>query len=160
MKQFEKGVEQLRKTVELDPLQYNSRLRLGFAYAAVHRYVEAESEFRKAEEISPDSVTSLAALTYVYGLEGKKTQAEAMVSELQKQAMKTGHPSLVSLAYIGLDDKDQAIHWLEKAHDQRDTYLNLFMNFGNPILDPLRSNPMFQELERRVRIAQQPESQK
>lgn len=40
-RQFEKGVEQLRKTAELDPQQYNSRIRLGFAYAVVHRYAEA-----------------------------------------------------------------------------------------------------------------------
>ena len=47
--QFEKAPVQCRKMVELDPGQYNSRLRLGSAYAVVHRYAEAESELKKAD---------------------------------------------------------------------------------------------------------------
>jgi tetratricopeptide (TPR) repeat protein len=45
--QFDKALGQYRKTVELDPQQYNSRVRLGFAYAVVHRYAEAERELKK-----------------------------------------------------------------------------------------------------------------
>ena len=150
-RQFEKAIEQFRKTVELDPQQYNSRTRLGFAYAVVRRYTEAEIEFKKAEEISPNSVTSLAALAYIYGLEGKKTQAEEMLAKTKPLALKAGHPWLVCLVYIGLNQKDEAIRWLEKANEQSDFYFNL----KDPLLDPLRSDPRFQDLERRVNAAQQ-----
>src|SRR5215468_4261246 len=108
-RQFEKAVEQMRETVELDPQQYNSRMRLGFAYANLNRYAEAESEFKKAEEISPGSVNSFGALAYVYGLEGKQTEAERMLPEVKAQAMKAGHPSVVSLVSMGLGRKDEAI---------------------------------------------------
>ena len=150
-RQYDKAVEQLRKTVELDPQQYNSRIRLGFAYAGLHRYAEAESEFKKAEEISPGSLNSFGALAYVYGLEGKPTEAERMLPEVKAQAMKTGHPSVVSLVYMGLGRKDEAILWLDEAYEQRDPYLDL----EDPLLDPLRSDPRFQDLERRVKVAQQ-----
>jgi len=150
-RQFEKAVEQFRKTVELDPQQYNSRTRLGFAYTVVHRYTEAEIEFKKAEEISPNSVTSLAALAYIYGLEGKKTQAERALSEIRPLAVKAGHPWLVCLVYIGLNQKDEAIRWLERAYEQGDFYFNL----KDPLVDPLRSDPGFQVLERRVNTATQ-----
>jgi len=153
-RQFEKAIEQFRKTVELDPQQYNSRTRLGFAYAVVHRYTEAEIEFKKAEEISPNSVTSLAALAYIYGLEGKKTQAERALSEIRPLAVKAGHPWLVCLVYIGLNQKDESIRWLEKAYEQGDFYFNL----KDPLLDPLRSDPRFQDLEGRVNAAQQKRS--
>ena len=113
-RQFEKAVEQLRKTVELDPQQYNSRIRLGFAYADVHHYPEAEGEFKKAGEISPGSVYSFGALAYVCGLEGKK---EGMLPEVKAQAMKAGHPWTVCLVYEGLGNKDEAILWLEKAYE-------------------------------------------
>jgi tetratricopeptide (TPR) repeat protein len=149
-RQFEKAIEQFRKTVELDPQQYNSRTRLGFAYAVVHRYTEAEIEFKKAEEISPNSVTSLAALAYIYGLEGKKTQAERALSEIRPLAVKAGHPWLVCLVYIGLNQKDEAIRWLQKAYEQGDFYFNL----KDPLVDPLRSDAGFQDLERRVNTAQ------
>jgi eukaryotic-like serine/threonine-protein kinase len=150
-RQLEKAIEQFRKTVELDPEQYNSRPRLGFAYAVVHRYAEAEEEFKKAEEISPGSVTSQAALAYIYGLEGKKTQAEEMLAKTKPLALKAGHPWLVCLVYVGLNQKDEAMHWLEKAYEQGDFYFNL----KDPLLDPLRSDPGFQDLERRVNTAQQ-----
>jgi TolB-like protein/Flp pilus assembly protein TadD len=151
MRQFEKAVEQFRKTVELDPQQYNSRVRLGFAYAVVHRYAEAEREFKKAEEISPGSVFSMAALAYIYALEGNKTHAERMLPEIEPLAQKAGHPWLVCLVYVGLNQKEEAIRWLQKAYEQDDFYFNL----KDPLLDPLRSDPGFQDLERRVNTAQQ-----
>ncbi|MBZ5599602.1 MAG: protein kinase [Acidobacteriia bacterium] len=150
-RQFEKAIEQFRKTVELDSEQYNSRTRLGFAYAVGHRYEEAEREFKKAEEISPGSVTSLAALAYIYGLEGKKTQAEGMLPEIKELSAKAGHPWLVCLVYVGLNQKDTAIRWLEKAYEQDDFYFNL----KDPLVDSLRSASGFQDLERRVNTAQQ-----
>jgi TolB-like protein/DNA-binding winged helix-turn-helix (wHTH) protein/Flp pilus assembly protein TadD len=149
-RQFDKAVEQLRKTVELDPHQYNSRMRLGLAYAVLRRYTEAEGELKKAEEISPGSLNRLGVLAYVYGLEGKQTEAERMLPEIKARAIKAGHPSVVSLVYMGLGRKDEAILWLDKAYEQRDPYLDL----EDPLLDPLRSDPRFQDLERRVKVAQ------
>jgi TolB-like protein/DNA-binding winged helix-turn-helix (wHTH) protein/Tfp pilus assembly protein PilF len=150
-RQFEKGVEQLRKTAELDPQQYNSRIRLGFAYAIVHRYAEAEDEFKKAEEASPGSVNSLGGLAYVYGLEGRKAEAEKMLPQVKAQAVSAGHPWVIGLVCIGLDRKDEAIGWLEKAYEQRDPYLDL----ENPLVDCLRSDARFQDLERRMKIERQ-----
>src|SRR6266542_1853866 len=142
-RQFEKAVEQMRETVELDSQQYNSHMRLGFAYANLNRYADAESEFKKAEEISPGSVTSLGALAYAYRLEGKKWEAERMLPEVKALAMQTGHPSMVSLVYVGLYQEEQATRWLEKAYEQRDYYL-----------EHLRSDAKFQDLERSFRSAQ------
>jgi TolB-like protein/DNA-binding winged helix-turn-helix (wHTH) protein/Tfp pilus assembly protein PilF len=155
-RQFDKAVEQFRRTVELDPQQYNSRVRLGFAYAVVHRYPEAETEFKKAEEISPGSVNSLGALAYVYGLEGKKTQAEKMLPEIKPLAVKAGHPWVVCLVYIGLGQKDEALRWLVKAYEDGD----FFFNLKDPLLDPLRLDPRFQDLEQRVNMEQQKQAAK
>jgi hypothetical protein len=54
----------------------------------LNRFAEAESEFKKAEEISPGSVTSLGALAYAYGLEGKKWEAERMLPEVKALSMR------------------------------------------------------------------------
>jgi hypothetical protein len=67
----------------------------------------------------------MAALAYIYGLEGNKTQAEEMLPETKPLALKAGHPWLVCLVYVGLNQKDQAMRWLEKAYDQGDFYFNL-----------------------------------
>ena len=55
-----------------------------------------------------------------------------------------------------MDDKNEAIRWLQKAYEQGDFYFDL----GNPLLDPLRSDPKFQDLERRAKIAQQAQVRK
>jgi serine/threonine protein kinase/Tfp pilus assembly protein PilF len=146
-RQFDKAIEQLQWTVELDPYQYNSRVRLGFGYALVHRYREAENEFREAEKISPNTLSSQAGLAYVYGLEGRKTEAEKMLPDLETRAAQAGHPWLVCLVYIGLGREKHAVKWLEKAHDDGDFWFDL----SSPLLDPLRSTPQFQELERQVK---------
>lgn len=150
-RQFDEALDQFRKTVELDPQQFNSRIRLGFAYAVLHRYTDAENEFKKAEEISPGSVSSLSAIAYIYGLEGRKTQAERMLPQVMRLAEKAAHPWMVSIVYVGLDDKNEAVSWLEKAYQQGDFYFDL----ENPLLDPLRSDSRFQDLERRVKATQQ-----
>jgi TolB-like protein/Flp pilus assembly protein TadD len=148
-RQFDKAVVQLQKTVELDPHQYNSRMRLGFAYAIVRRYAESENEFREAESISPDTLSSLGGLAYVYGLEGQKVKVEKTLPELVAKAVKAGHPWVACLVYIGLNRKTEAVRWLEKAYDEGDFLFDL----ENPLLDPLRSDPAFANLEARVKVA-------
>ena len=151
LRRFDEAVEQIRQTVELDPQQYNSRMRLGYAYAVTGRYGEAEREFSAADAISPGTVYTLGARAYLSGLQGKKTTAESLLPELEAKALEAGHPWLVSLAHIGLGRKDEAIEWLEKAYDQGDFYFDLM----NPVVDSLRAERRFKDLERRVQLARQ-----
>ncbi len=44
--------------------------------------------------------------------------------------------------------KEQALDWLEKAYEERNWYL-VFINV-DPTFDPLRDNPRFQQLLRRM----------
>jgi len=51
-------------------------------------------------------------------------------------------------AYAGLGDKEQAFAWLERSYEerrQRMVWLNV-----DPLLEPLRSDPRFADLVRRV----------
>ncbi|HKV81177.1 MAG TPA: protein kinase [Candidatus Sulfotelmatobacter sp.] len=146
-RQFDKAIEQFRKTVELDPHQYNSRVRLGFAYDLVHRYREAEGEFQEAEKISPETLSSQVGLAYTYGLEGRKAEVEKMLPTLETRAVQAGHPWWVCLLNIGLDRKEEAMRWLERAHTDGD----FFFNLDSPHVDPLRADPRFQDLEKQVK---------
>lgn len=57
-------------------------------------------------------------------------------------------PSYLARIYIGLDDKDRAIEWLEKAYEERST--DLVWLRVDPGFDALRSDPRFQDPLRRM----------
>jgi tetratricopeptide (TPR) repeat protein len=74
--------------------------------------------------------------------------------EIAKAGRKTGYSSAYHIAdlYADLGDKDQAFQWLNTAYQERDTYLlGLKTDF---LLDPLRSDPRFAELVRKVGLPQ------
>jgi hypothetical protein len=52
------------------------------------------------------------------------------------------------MIHIGLGDKNQAIEWLERAHEERSSHMVYFIS--DPAWDPLRSDPRFQDLLRRM----------
>jgi hypothetical protein len=57
-----------------------------------------------------------------------------------------------AVIYLGLGEKDQAFAWLEKAYEDRSSLI-LFLK-GDPIWDPLRSDPRFADLLRRIGLPQ------
>ena len=61
-------------------------------------------------------------------------------------------PPVFVLAHIGMDNKDQAFAWMNKAYAQHSTALATLK--VDPIFDPLRGDPRFHEFERRVGLAQ------
>jgi hypothetical protein len=58
-------------------------------------------------------------------------------------------PSLdIAQIYVGLGETDQALDWLQKALEERSGTLKFLR--VEPRWDPLRSNPRFQDLMRRM----------
>jgi hypothetical protein len=56
-----------------------------------------------------------------------------------------------AIIYAGLGQRDQAFEWLEKPYKERSSWLAYLK--ADPRLDPLRSDPRFQELLLRVGLA-------
>ena len=57
-------------------------------------------------------------------------------------------PNAIAQAFAGMGDKDRALAWLEKAYAQRSNGLTSLK--VNPAYDPLRGDPRFRDLLRRV----------
>jgi tetratricopeptide (TPR) repeat protein len=89
----------------------------------------------------------------IYGLQGRKDEAEALIKEL-KETVRHRYVSgfLFAEAYVGLGQRDQAIIWLERAYEEHDEWM-VFAN-SYPGLDRLRSEPRFQVLMRRMNFPQ------
>ena len=57
-------------------------------------------------------------------------------------------PEIIAFVYAGLGEKDRAFEWLEKGFEGRGFWLTTLQ--VNPLFDPLRSDPRFQDLLRRM----------
>lgn len=100
--------------------------------------------FKKAMDLSGDR-SKVAALGRAYALSGKKEKALKAIDELKALSRERYiSPYCIALIYASLDEKDQAIDWLQKAYDEHVSEL-IYMKV-DPYLDKIRSDPRFIEL--------------
>lgn len=152
-RRYEESIAQLRSVIEMDPNHYQAYWTLGHTYAAQGRFDEAIAAAEKAVDLSERVPGALAILGLAYGMAGRKAEARKILNELL-ELNKTRYvtPAALANVYIGLDEKDEAFVWLEKAFQERSNYLAFLKVF--PIVDPLRSDPRFADLVRRVGLPQ------
>jgi tetratricopeptide (TPR) repeat protein len=145
-RQYDRAIEQCRKTLELDPDYVSAHDCLGEGYLAKGMYEQAIPEFQRAA--SGDRARA-AGLARAYALAGKRNQARKTLDELTEVSRRSYFsPYLLAVVHISLDEKEQGLAWLEKAYAERDSYLvGLKVDAA---LDPVRSDSRFQDLLRRV----------
>ena len=144
----EEGLQYLRKGVQLDPQYFIAHVRLGAAYAGLHRYQEAMAAFSAAEAISPDSLTSEAGLAWAEAMAGETAKAEAMLPKLIAHAEALDHPSAVALVEVALHHRKEALAWLARSVDENEKFYFDWPGDG----DWLQDDPEFQELARRMGV--------
>jgi TolB-like protein/Tfp pilus assembly protein PilF len=146
---YDRAIEQGLKTLELDPAFPAAHFFLALTYVQKGLLVEALTEAEKAATFSDRSIASLSCIGGCYAAMGKTREAQRMIKELQELS-KENHvsPYQISWIYAGLRDKENALVYLEQAYKQRSTYLTLIKM--EPAWDFLRSDPRFQDLQRRV----------
>jgi tetratricopeptide (TPR) repeat protein len=149
---FGEAFQQCQKTVELDPNLCMGHWCLGQTYIGKRQYLKAIPELERANALGATPLVT-CDLGYAYASAGRSREARAIVRALQQRA-RAGYVSPYALAaiYTALGEKDAAFKWLRRAYDERDshiTYLAL-----DPEMDPLRSDPRFAELMRRLCIPQ------
>jgi tetratricopeptide (TPR) repeat protein len=148
-RRYDEAIKQLRKTLEMDPSFYYAHWNLGSALAAKGSIGAAIEEYQKARALNDDPLL-LALLARAYVLSGNKMEAEKILSQL-KELSKERYVSAYSFAlvYLGLGNKEEALHWLQKGYEDRAgndlAYLRV-----EPLLDPMRGDPQFEELVAKV----------
>jgi TolB-like protein/Tfp pilus assembly protein PilF len=147
-RQYDKAIEQLRKTIEMDQSFYYAHWRLGVAYEMKGSLQQAIAEYQSARELNDDPWV-LALLGHAYAISGKKDEALKTLDKL-RETSKQRYVSEYAFAavYAGLGEKDQAFQWLEKGYEDRNDLL-IQLNV-DPLFDNLRSDPRFADLVRRI----------
>ncbi len=148
-RRYDEAIEQVHKTLEMDPGFYSAYLTLGQALEMKGARDAAIGEYQKARALNDDS-SVLGLLAHAYAFSDNKIEAGKILDRL-KELSKDRYVSAYSFAliYLGLGDKEEALGWLEKSYQDRAGsdigYIRI-----DPLLDPLRGEPRFEELVTKV----------
>jgi TolB-like protein/Tfp pilus assembly protein PilF len=148
---FDRAIEQAHDTLEMDANFAISYAVLGEAYLSKGMYREGLSALEKYSVLSRSGAASLALLGYSHARLGERKESLQVIEALKAASKQSFVPALfVALVYAGLEDKDHAFTWLEKAYEER--FSRLAYIKVEALWDPLRSDPRFADLLRRVGI--------
>jgi len=180
MGRHEEAIAEMKRALETDPLSLVINANLAGAYYNARQYDQAIEQGRKTLEIDPEFVVAHLRLQEVYEQTGMYEQAIAerehdgaegrREASLLEKAYRAGgargywqkllelttdrakreyvEPAEIAGIYVRLGDKDRAFEWLEKAYAERNEAMGSLK--VDPIYDPLRADPRFQDLLRRV----------
>ena len=122
---------------------------VGRAYVQKHQYSEAIAELEKGRKLDPGSPLIESELAYALAASGKMAAARNIITQMKTQSLhKYVDPFLIAPVYIPLGEPEEAFKWLEKAYAERSSGMPWLK--ADPKFDPVRSDPRYRELLRRV----------
>lgn len=169
------------RAVQLDPLSQIVLYRAGRVEYQARNYDAAHALFLRIVELNPEDQLGLYGLGLVYEAQGQFDKAilcfqkTALQSRLElataqalagnkdearaelntqlnrlKDSKQYVRPGWVAEVYLALGEKDEAMKWLEQGYKERDAWLTLLKVW--PRFDPLRNDPRFQDLVKRMKF--------
>jgi len=167
LKRLDGAEAELKKALQIDPLSSRAHDILGIIYRLKGEMEKAEEQYKKRDELNPIPPATgsaveraqklierdgrlpqrLLVLARVYMQSGHEAEAYKLLDELKQMYEESdiGNIALyITRAYLYLDDKDQALEWLERAYKRRDPLLIAINTWTS--LDPIRQDPRFQSI--------------
>jgi serine/threonine-protein kinase len=156
-RQYDKAIELYRKQIEKSPGLAHAHILLGEAYVAKGMVEEGVAMMQKGVALdadlakTPERWDRYPMLAYAYAVTGRRGEA-LKILDAQKRLAKQRYVSPLNflIIYTGLGDKDRAFEWLEKGIEQRTRLI--YRVKIRPMFDPLRSDPRYAELLRRMNL--------
>src|SRR2546426_1276824 len=148
----EEAMASWQEALELDPSYSDASIVLARTYVTKGMYQRAITILQEALILNTREPFVLGALAHAYARAGQRDEALKLVGELKRIQAERGNIPTFSFiwAYAGLGDKDQAFAWLETSYQERRDRM-VWLNV-DPLLDPLRSDPRFHDLVRRMSL--------
>jgi TolB-like protein/tetratricopeptide (TPR) repeat protein len=146
---YDEADRQMRKSLEIDPTSFYAHYNLGIVLQLKGDLSGAIAEYEKAKQLGDNPlVSALCAQAKAHA--GDKDAALRMLSEFDKMSQQrevVGY--LRALLYLSLNNKDEALRWLEQGFEERDGS-NISWIKVDPLLDPLRGEPRFEALVQKI----------
>jgi len=145
----DQAIEQFRKVIELNPDYPTAHSFLSMVHLMDSKFEDSISEAEKASALSKGDLWMKTQLGFVYGMCGRKNQANRILNEL----MEAGRNEYVSSVWVAtllfsLERSDEAFEYLDKAFEERSSQLFYFRN--SPWFEKIRADPRWASLERRI----------
>ena len=140
----------MKSTLALDPKYPYAYLFLGNIQGATGRHAEAIAAYQQAMSLGLDTPSTRILLGAAYARTGDRARAQAILLQLRTGEAYVS-PGELAMLYAALGERDQAFASLEQAYAMRDLqlqYLGVAEGF-----DPLRADPRFEDLLRRVGLS-------
>lgn len=147
-RRFEECAEVAQKVLKTEPDDPFALAWLGWAYALQKKLPEAVAAFQKAAAIerNPFMIWSLGCCD---AMAGRTEAARRALAELETlSATRYVSPKFPAALLLLLGEKGKALTLLEKCVVERDSICIQFQ--VDPLWDPLRQEPRFQELIRKL----------
>jgi TolB-like protein/Flp pilus assembly protein TadD len=142
------AVDELRMIFAVDAHYPKAHEMLGNIYTRIGKFKEASHEYQLSGENAGDKLLGLQG--YADALAGNRAAALRAVSQLQGFERQWGNYAFeLALVELGLGNKEKALSWLEKNYQKGDDDGLLWLKV-DPMFAPIRSDPRFQNLLRRV----------
>jgi TolB-like protein/DNA-binding winged helix-turn-helix (wHTH) protein/Tfp pilus assembly protein PilF len=150
-RQYDRAIEKWRAVLEMDP-DFGRAHLITAAYLEKGMFAEALADI-ESKRHPVGAPFCWALLAWVDGRLEREPQSQHALQELERFSRQQQiDPGILAWAYAGTGNKDQAFAWLEKAYDQHSNGLTALK--VDPVYDPLRNDPRFQNLLQRVGLAQ------
>lgn len=142
-RRYSEALSWFHRALELDPNYYWSQLRSAQTLEAMGKNRDALADF---EKLGP---RAQIFLTRSQALNGNLAEARRGLALVLADRAKSAELAYeIALVYLGLHQNEEALDWLKKAYDGR-AYHMIYLKI-DPRLDPLRSDPRFAGLLRRI----------
>ncbi len=149
---YERAVQVYESALALDPNYFPVLWVLGVTHYHCGRYEDSLACCRRATELSGRSPMLVSAYGTLMAGWGRMREAGEILEELRARAASSPIPALCfAWIYLGMNDKDKTLEWLDRAIEERHPVIIAQIR-EEPFYDPIRSDPRFQALLRKIHV--------
>jgi TolB-like protein/DNA-binding winged helix-turn-helix (wHTH) protein/Tfp pilus assembly protein PilF len=152
VRKYDEALVELHRALELDPNFVSAHNWISDTLLEKRMYNDAIAELEKTKAVKEERIY-IRQTAYLYARMGRRAEARAALAKsLQLSKGKQVSSGAVALTYAALGDKDESFQWLEKAYTERSSFMTSLKYWS--VFDPLRGDPRFADLLRRVGLPQ------
>jgi TolB-like protein/tRNA A-37 threonylcarbamoyl transferase component Bud32/Tfp pilus assembly protein PilF len=151
-RRYDEAIAEFQRAMDLDPDGQTAREGAANTYAAAGRDAQAFAQYQQWARMSGYSQPIIDDLARAYNTGGMAAYWKKRVAVEEAEEEQTGdtYPYRRAMLLARVHDADATMQWLERAYDQHHGRL-IFLRV-EPSFDPVRRDPRFQNLLRRIAL--------